>query len=94
MVRPKRVIIYNAAVYYLNSDKEVAKAQEWMNKAMDMTEEPAFWQLRQQSLIQAKAGEKKKAIKTAKLSLEKAKEAGNTDYVKMNTDSLKEWGAK
>ncbi len=91
---PKADDYYAAAVYYFSEDKDVAKAQEWMDKAMEMTDEPAYWQLRQQSLIQAKAGDKKAAIKTAKKSLAKAKEAGNDDYVKMNTDSLKEWGAK
>ncbi len=91
---PKAEDYYAAAVYYSNEGKEVSKAVEWMDKAMEMTDEPAFWQLRQQSLIQAKAGDKKAAIKTAKKSLAKAKEAGNDDYVKMNTDSLKEWGAK
>jgi hypothetical protein len=90
---PKAGDYYTAAVYYLNEDKDIDKAQKWMDKAMEMTEEPAFWQLRQQSLIQAKAGDKKAAIKTAKKSLAKAKEAGNDDYVKMNNDSLKEWGA-
>ena len=64
-----------------------------MEKAMAMTEKPAFWQLRQQSLIYAKAGDKKAAIETAKKSLAASKEAGNDDYIKMNTDSLKEWGA-
>ena len=63
-----------------------------MDKAMSMTEKPAFWQLRQQSLIQAKSGDKKAAIATAKKSLAAAEEAGNADYVKMNKDSLKEWG--
>lgn len=91
---PKAEDYYTAAVYYLESDKDIKKAQEWMDKAMEMNEEPAFWQLRQQSLIQAKAGDKKAAIKTAKKSLAKAKEEGNDDYVKMNTDSLKEWEAK
>ena len=91
---PKAEDYYAAAVYYLESDKDISKAKEWMDKAMEMTAEPAFWQLRQQSLIQAKAGDTKNAIKTAKMSLNKAKEAGNDDYVKMNTDSLKEWGAK
>lgn len=84
---------YTAAVYYSSEGKDINKAKEWMDKAMSMTEKPAFWQLRQQSLIQAKAGDKKAAIATAKKSLEAAKEAGNDDYVKMNTDSLKEWGA-
>ncbi|MBC6999177.1 DUF2911 domain-containing protein [Cytophaga sp. FL35] len=85
---------FGAAVYYSSEDKDIAQADKWMDKAMEMTDEPAFWQLRQQSLIKAKAGDKKAAIKAAKASLAKAKEAGNDDYIKMNTDSLKEWGAK
>ena len=71
--------------------KDINKAKEWMNKAMSMTEKPAFWQLRQQSLILAKAGDKKGAIEAAKKSLAGATEAGNDDYIKMNNDSLKEW---
>lgn len=84
---------YASAVYYLQEGKDISKAKTWMDKAMSMTEKPAFWQLRQQSLIYAKAGDKKAAIETAKKSLAGAKEAGNDDYVKMNMDSLKEWGA-
>lgn len=83
---------YAAAVYYSSEGKDINKAKEWMDKAMSMTEKPAFWQLRQQSLIQAKSGDKKAAIATAKKSLAAAEEAGNADYVKMNKDSLKEWG--
>ena len=77
----------------MSEGKDIAKAKEWMDKAISMTEKPAFWQLRQQSLIYAKAGDKKGAISVAKKSLAAAEEAGNSDYVKMNKDSLKEWGA-
>ncbi len=84
---------YAAATYYAAEGKDINKAKEWMDKAMSMTENPAFWQLRQQSLILAKAGDKKGAIAIAKKSLEASKAAGNDDYVKMNMDSLKEWGA-
>lgn len=84
---------YASAVYYLSEGKDINQAKTWMEKAMSMTEKPAFWQLRQQSLIYAKAGDKKAAIETAKKSLEGAKAAGNDDYIKMNMDSLKEWGA-
>tara|TARA_R110002050_G_scaffold114009_1_gene229240 strand:+ start:1571 stop:2416 length:846 start_codon:yes stop_codon:yes gene_type:complete len=84
---------FAAAVYYSQEGKDIAQAQKWMDKAMSMTEKPAFWQLRQQSLIYAKAGNKKAAIETAKKSLAGAEAAGNQDYVKMNNDSLKEWGA-
>jgi len=93
MAGPSAGDYYAAAVYYSSEDKDINKAKEWMNKAMSMTEKPAFWQLRQQSLILAKSGDKAGAIATAKKSLAGAQEAGNMDYVKMNQDSLKEWGA-
>ena len=93
MAGPSAGDYYQAAVYYASEGKDIGKAKEWMDKAMAMTEKPAFWQLRQQSLIQAKAGDKKGAIATAKKSLAGAEAAGNADYVKMNKDSLKEWGA-
>lgn len=85
---------FASAVYYFSEGKDINKAKEWMNKAISMTDEPAFWQLRQQSLILAKAGDKKGAIEAAKKSLAGATTAGNDDYIKMNNDSLKEWGAK
>jgi hypothetical protein len=84
---------YAAAVYYSQENKDIKTALKWMEKAMSMTETPAFWQLRQQSLIYAKDGNKDAAIDTAKKSLAGAEAAGNADYVKMNKDSLKEWGA-
>lgn len=84
---------YAAAVYYLQEGKDMKQAKEWIDKAMSMTPKPMFYQLRQQSLIYAKAGDKKGAIEIAKKSLAASEAAGNMDYVKMNKDSLKEWGA-
>ncbi|WP_179006533.1 DUF2911 domain-containing protein [Winogradskyella forsetii] len=94
MAGPSANDYYASAVYYMNADKDLDKAKEWMDKAMSMVKEPRFWQLRQQSLLYAKMGDTKNAIATAKKSLAKAEEEGNADYVKMNKDSLKEWGAK
>jgi len=85
---------YNAAIYYRQQDLDIKKANEWMEKAMSLTEKPAFWQLRQQSLIYAKMGETEKAIAVAEKSLELSKAAGNEAYVKMNTQSLAEWKTK
>ena len=93
MAGPTANDYYASAVYYMNADKDLDKANMWMDKAMAMSKEPAFWQLRQQSLLYAKMGDKKSAIATAKKSLDKSKEAKNADYVKMNEESLKEWGA-
>lgn len=85
---------FSSAVYYLQEGKDINKAKTWIDKAVEMTKDkPRFWFLRQQSLIHAKAGDKKGAIAAAKKSLAGAEKAGNDDYVKMNKDSLKEWGA-
>ncbi|WP_100611348.1 DUF2911 domain-containing protein [Confluentibacter lentus] len=85
---------FNAAVYYLQENKDIKQAKTWIDKAMEMSGDKAqFWQLRQQSLIYAKAGDKAGAIAVAKKSLAASEAAGNNDYVKMNKDSLKEWGA-
>ncbi|WP_439151771.1 DUF2911 domain-containing protein [Winogradskyella sp.] len=93
MAGPSANDYYAAAVYNLSEGKDLKQAKEWMDKAMSMVENPRYWQLRQQSLLYAKMGDKKNAIATAKKSLEGAEKAGNADYVKMNKDSLKEWGA-
>ncbi|MEP3837032.1 MAG: DUF2911 domain-containing protein [Algibacter sp.] len=85
---------YASATYYLENDKDINKAKIWIDKAIDMTKDnPRFWYLRKQALIHAKAGDTKTAIVAAKASLELAKKADNAGYVKMNTESLKAWGA-
>jgi len=85
---------YSAAVYKLAANKDLDQAMKWIDKAVDMTsDQPRFWYLRQQSLIHAANGDKAGAIKAAKASLAGAKAAKNNGYIKMNTDSLKEWGA-
>lgn len=84
---------YKAAVYLSSTDQKIDTAVKYMDKAMSMIEKPRFWQLRQQSLLLAKTGNQRKAIKVAKASLKGAKKAGNTDYVKLNEDSIKEWKA-
>ena len=93
MSGPSSADFYGAAVYYLESNKDINKAKMWIDKAIEMRDQPAFWYYRQQSLIYAKAGDKKGAIAAAKRSLELADAAGNSDYVALNTKSLKEWGA-
>ncbi|QTD39251.1 DUF2911 domain-containing protein [Polaribacter batillariae] len=92
---PNARAYYDAAVYFKSEDKDISKAVTWIDKAVEMSkDDPKFWMLRQQSLIHAKAGKTATAIAAAKQSLELAKKAGNDSYVKMNENSLKEWGAK
>lgn len=89
---------FSAAQYYYSANLDNAKALEFVNKAVDMAVadkgEAPFWYLRLQSLVQARSGDKKKAIETAKASLAAAEKAGNADYAKMNKDSIAEWSKK
>jgi len=88
---PSAFDYYAAAAYYLEEGKDLQKAKEWIDKAAAMNE--AFWILRRQALIYDKLGDRKGAIAAAKKSMAAAEAAGNQDYVKLNKDSLKEWGA-
>jgi hypothetical protein len=89
---------YAAANYYYGSNIDMKKALEYVNLAVDMVTkergEAPYWYLRVKSLIQAKNGDKKGAIETAKASLAAAEKGGNNDYIKMNKDSIAEWSKK
>ena len=81
---------YNAASFYRLNGKDLKQALIWVTKATELNKE-AFWMQREKSLIHAALGDKKSAIEAAKISLAKAKEAKNDDFVKMNTESIAEW---
>ncbi|MDV6166965.1 DUF2911 domain-containing protein [Flavobacterium sp. DG1-102-2] len=95
MSGPSANDLFSAAQYYYQSNGDQAKALGWINQSIAKSGVDApFYILRQKSLIQAKMGDKKGAIETAKLSLASAEKANNSDYVKMNKDSIQEWGRK
>ena len=83
--------LYKAAVYLLQENRDLRMAKEWMNQAITMMDNPRFYHLRQQSLIYAALKDYKMAIKVAEASLEKSIVAGNSDYEKMNQDSISIW---
>ena len=85
---------YSAAVYYKQENINLDTALEWINKAIDLFENPRFYQLRQQSLIMAANEKYSDAIAVAEESLKLSIEADNRDYVKMNKESILEWTNK
>lgn len=85
---------FSSAQYYFQSNGDLTKALNYVNKALELNPEKPFWYTRLKSLIQAKLGDKKGAIETAKISLVGATEAKNNDYIKMNEDSILEWSKK
>ena len=85
---------FSSAQHYYQSNADMNKALTYINRAIELNKDKPFWYMRQKSLIQAKLGDNKGAIETAKLSLAAAQEAKNADYVKMNQDSIAEWSRK
>lgn len=93
MAGPKANDYYSAARYYFEEGKDMEQALEWVNKNLEMAGEK-FWVLRLKANIQAKLGKYKDAITTANRSTELAKADGNTDYPRMNEESIAEWKKK
>jgi len=85
---------YSAAQYFFQSNGDTAKALVYIDKALELNADKPYYYSRLKSLIQAKLGDKKGAIETAKISLAAAELAKNQDYVKMNKDSITEWSKK
>jgi hypothetical protein len=85
---------FSSAQYLFQSNGDLVKALAFVNKSLDMSNDKPYYYYRLKSLIQAKQGDKKGAIETAKISLAGAEAAKNQDYVKMNKDSIAEWSKK
>ncbi len=86
-----------AANYYFQTGRDLDQAIKWMD--MYLAENPnAFWNIHLKAQMLAKKGDKasiKEAIKTAELSLEKAKAADSDfGYIKRNEDLIAELKTK
>lgn len=81
-----------AASYYFNEGKDLNKALDWMTEAVKI-EPDAFWNVHTKAQIQAALKDYKGAIKTAELSLAKAKanEGGDFGYIGLNTEAIAKW---
>ena len=94
MAGPSASDYYRSAKYYLNEGLNPEQALDWINKAVALRGESAYWMTRVQAELFAKNGNYSQAIQAAKLSITAATKAGNENYVKMNEDSIKQWSKK
>lgn len=95
MAGPSANDYYQAASFMLDADADMEKALTYIQKANEMMgDNPRFWMVRREALILGELGMTKKAIAKAQQSLELAQKAGNMDYVRLNEQSIKEWGGK
>ena len=85
---------FSSAQYLFQSNGDLLKARAYIDKAIDMNIDKPYFYTRLKSLIQAKQGDKKGAIETAKISLAAAEIAKNQEYIKMNKESISEWNKK
>ena len=74
---------FQAAMYYMENNKDLNKALGWLDKAIEQNPN-AFWVYHQKANALAKLGKKQDAITTANKSIELAKAAQNDDYVALN----------
>ncbi|CAD5265435.1 MULTISPECIES: DUF2911 domain-containing protein [unclassified Imperialibacter] len=81
---------YIAAKYYLDTNRELAQALTWIEKALEYSPE-AYWMMHTKAEIQAKMGDFKGAIETATLSKDYAKAKNDQDYVRMNEMEIERW---
>ena len=86
---------YSAANYLFIANENATEALEYINKSIELRKDDVpYWYTRLKSTIQAKMGDKKGAIETAKISLAASEKAENQDYIKLNKDSISEWSKK
>jgi hypothetical protein len=78
---------FNAALYYLESGKDLNQALSWFDKAIEQNPK-GYFIYHQKANALAKLGRKDEARKTATRSIELAKEAKNDDYVRLNEKLL------
>lgn len=74
---------FSAAGYYYDNGKDLNKALEWSNKAIEQNPK-AYYVVHLKAKIQLKLKDYKGAIATAEQSMALAKEAKSDEYVKMN----------
>jgi tetratricopeptide (TPR) repeat protein len=74
---------FNAAMYYMDNNKDLNQAAAWLNKATEQTP-TAYWVWYQQARCLSMLGKKAEAMAASVKSLELAKAGKNPDYVTLN----------
>ncbi|MBD0368157.1 MAG: DUF2911 domain-containing protein [Flavisolibacter sp.] len=78
---------YQAAMYYIETGKDLNQALTWLDKAVEQNPN-AFWIHHQRANALAKLGKKTEARTAAQRSMELAREQKNDDYIRLNEKLL------
>lgn len=74
---------YNAAMYYMDNNKDLNQAAAWLDKATAQSPN-AYWMWYQKARCMAQLGKKAEAMTASAKSMELAKAAKNPDYMTLN----------
>jgi hypothetical protein len=77
---------YQAAMFYYDHGQDLSKAKDWVEAAIKQRE--AYYVVHLKAKILAKLGDKEGAITAANRSIELAKTAKDSAYVKLNEDLI------
>lgn len=80
---------WEAAQFYFEYDRNLTKALENINKALEINTK-AYWMYLYKATIQKEMGDNAGALKSSEASLQLATTANNEDYIKMNKQLQKD----
>ncbi|MEX0315380.1 MAG: DUF2911 domain-containing protein [Allomuricauda sp.] len=87
---PSAQTYYEAARYLQEQGIDYQRALEYLNKALDLGGDTYYFH-RVKSLVEAKLGDYKSALKSAKKSLQIADKLGKDEFVRMNQKNIAKW---
>jgi hypothetical protein len=93
MAGPSAGAYNTAASYYFNNNKDMKKALEYVNKALEKGGDK-YWILTLKAQIQASLMDYKGAVETANKAIVLAKADEDNSYVNSNTTRIAEWTPK
>lgn len=80
-------LLYQAASYYFNSNKDLNQAYTWIQQSTD--NDPKYWTMHLRAKIELALGKKTEALVSATKSKTMAQDAKNMDYVGLNDRLIK-----
>ncbi|MFM7629726.1 MAG: DUF2911 domain-containing protein [Algoriphagus sp.] len=80
-------LLYQAASYYFNSNKDLNQAYAWIQQSTD--NDPKYWTMHLRAKIELALGKKTEGLASATKSKTMAQEAKNMDYVGLNDRLIK-----
>jgi len=87
---PSKGDYFSAGTYMARVGADAETALKYIRMATE-SDDPKFWQVKQESEILAKMGRHKEAIAKATTSLELSTKAGNDNYMRMNKENIAKW---